>query len=170
MDLHRVVQLNYTVLVPVSPFCGSMDSRWFKLTIIDILFHWVFPLYTIRTRRLAWIIVIYYSLLSLVYVRWLGIIQPWRLAYLVCNWLIKGSHVLILNMYLTPADNNPNPPSLAHFPSWSISPAHFASITLIDYSFLFFSLLQLRCLRFIRFLFNTNLRSVSITSIYCMQF
>ena len=100
-----------------------------------------------------------------------ALIQPaLAINLLVCNWLIKGTHVLILNIYLTPADNNPNPPSLAHFPSWSISPAHFASITLIDYSFLFFSLLQLRCLRFIRFLFNTNLRSVTITSIYCMQF
>lgn len=76
----------------------------------------------------------------------------------------------ILNIHLNPADNYPNPHSLAHFPSWSISPAHFASITLIDYSLLFFSLLQLRCLRFIRFLFNTNLRSVTTTSIYLMQF
>lgn len=80
VDLHRDVQLNYTVVL-VSPFCGSMDSSWFKLTIVDILFHWVFPLYTIRTRRSAWIIVMYYSLLSLEYFRWLGFNQPWRLTY-----------------------------------------------------------------------------------------
>ena len=80
VDLHRDDQLNYTVVL-VSPFCGSMDSSWFKLTIVDILSHWVFPLYTIRTRRSAWIIVKYYYLLSLVCFRWLWFNQPWRLTY-----------------------------------------------------------------------------------------
>ena len=85
VDLHRDDQLNYTVVL-VSPFCGSMDSSWFKLTIVDILSHWVFPLYTIKTRRSAWIIVNYYSLLSLVCFRWLWFNQPWRLTY----WFATG--------------------------------------------------------------------------------